>query len=66
MMWTNDPISDAGRYAAEQEREMEKLPRCEYCDEPIDGDFYYEINDEVICQNCLNSHFRKDVDDYVS
>lgn len=65
MYFTNNPISDAERYAAEQEEELEKLPKCECCGEPIQDDFYYEINDEVICESCLNGHCRKDVDDYV-
>lgn len=53
------------RHDAEQEKELDKLPRCDYCDEPIQDDFYFLINDEVICESCLNRFFRKDVSDYV-
>ena len=65
MYFTDNPIADAERYAAEQEEALDKLPRCEYCNKPIDDDYLFEINDEVICEGCLNKHFRKGVDDYV-
>lgn len=65
MFFTDDPVADAARYAAEQEKELDKLPRCDYCDEPIQDDFYFSINGEVICEFCLDRFFRKDVSDYV-
>ena len=51
---------------AEQERQLQKLPVCEYCGEHIQDDYFFQINDEIICEGCLNDHFRKAVDDYVS
>ena len=49
----------------EQEKELEKLPYCEICGEPIQDDHLYLINDEFVCQERLDRDFRKDVDDYV-
>nr|DAL88883.1 MAG TPA: hypothetical protein [Caudoviricetes sp.] len=66
MMWTDDPIADAERYAAEQDRRLDKLPVCCECGEPIQDDFCYEINDDLICEGCMNTYYRKSVDDYVS
>ena len=66
MAWTDDPVADFERYDAEQERKLERLPTCSCCDEPIQDDYFYQINDENICVHCLNEYFRKDVDDYVS
>lgn len=51
---------------AEKEKRLDKLPECTYCGSKIQDEFLYCINDEVICNDCLNDHFRKDVDDYVS
>lgn len=65
MFFTDDPVADFARHDAEQQKELDKLPRCDYCDEPIQDDFYFLINDEVICESCLNRFFRKDVADYV-
>lgn len=53
------------RHDAEQQKELKKLPVCEYCGEPIQEDHYFDFGDEVICESCLNGYFRKAVDDYV-
>ena len=59
---TCDPLADFDRYMREQEKRLERLPKCDYCGEPIQDEFYYEINGENICHDCLDDHFRKDVD----
>ena len=53
MMWTDDPIADADRYFAEQEKQLDKLPRCSQCDEHIQQEDAVRINDEFICDRCL-------------
>lgn len=53
------------QHEARQQQALEQLPRCSECDNPIQDDYYYEINDEVICTECLNRDFRKSVDDYI-
>jgi formylmethanofuran dehydrogenase subunit E len=50
---------------AEQEAELLKLPECDYCGSKIQDDHFFLINDESICEGCLNDNFRKAVDDYV-
>ena len=59
-----DNLDHFERYDAEQERQLQKLPVCTYCGEPVQDDFLYLINDEIMCMDCLNDHFRKDVDDF--
>ena len=51
---------------AEQERKLQKLPVCVYCNEHIQDESFFLINDEVICEDCMDSYFRKAVDDFVS
>lgn len=53
------------RYERQQQSELDKLPKCSNCDEPITDDHLYLINDEFICQRCLDGNFRKWTDDYV-
>ena len=65
MFVTDDPHKDFDRWDNEQTTALERLPVCSYCDNHIQDDFLYEINDAVICQECLNDNFRKSVDDYV-
>ena len=62
---TDDPERDFQMDDARKEREIEMLPVCCECDEIIQDDYLYEINDEVICEECLNDNFRKSVEDYV-
>ena len=50
------------KWDKEQFENIEQLPVCGYCDEPVQAGHYYEINDEVICPDCLDSYFRKEVE----
>ena len=52
------------QHDAEQQAELDKLPECCYCEEPIQQEFAIYINDEWYCDNCLETHFRKEVEDY--
>lgn len=61
LRYTDDPIADAAAYDAELARLEEKVPVCCYCNRPVAEDYYYEINDEVICAECLQQHFRREV-----
>lgn len=46
----------------EQER-LDRMPLCECCNQPIQDEYCYEINGEVLCEDCLVSLYRKDVED---
>lgn len=63
-MHAPDNLDQFLRFDAEQAEWQKRLPVCVNCDEPIE-DYYYEINGEVICKDCLDRDYRKDVDDYI-
>lgn len=65
MYFTDDPVADEMRYTDEKDKQLQKLPKCSYCDEHIQDEHFYEINDEVICEECLKDNFRKNVEDYI-
>jgi len=65
MYFTDNPVADAERYMAEQEEELKKLPVCDYCNEPIQEEYYFDIEGDIICETCSDRFFRKDVADYV-
>ena len=65
MFYSDDPVRDAERHYAEQDRQLEKRPVCSECGEPVQHDFFFLINDEVICPDCLVSNYRKEVEDYI-
>lgn len=66
MMFSDDPLLDFDRHDRQQEEALDKRPVCCYCGEPIQDDFCYEINGDLICEDCLDMHFRKAVDDIIS
>ncbi len=60
-MRTDDPVFDFLMHDAKQQERMRELPHCEYCDEPIVDDFYYDINGDIVCAECLDAHYKKQV-----
>ena len=56
-----DPLDDHRAYEAELARLEKQVPVCCYCNRPVMEDFYYELNDEVYCADCLDKHFKREV-----
>lgn len=65
MRYTDDPAADYDAYCREQDAAEAKLPICADCGERVYDDHFYLINDEVICPACLESNYRKDIDEYI-
>ena len=66
-MWkTGDPLADYSRHEAEEERCLQRRPKCDICGEPIQDDYLYDINGTLICEKCLERDFRKDTENYES
>lgn len=59
---TDDPVKDFERHDRDRERKLAERPRCDICDRPIQDDHFYLINGDNVCQECLEDHFRKEVD----
>ena len=49
----------------EQAKLLELLPFCEICGEPIQEDHFYEINDEFVCEHCLDKLFKRNTEDFI-
>ena len=56
-------VTDA--YDREQQAGLDKLPKCAYCGEPSQDDYCWEIDDEIICEDCLNDHYRRYTENYI-
>lgn len=53
-MWTDDPVRDADRYFAEQERRLSMRPVCRFCGEHIQDGYAYEIPKVgTVCEQCI-------------
>lgn len=60
-----DPTDLFCQHDAAQQKKLNKLPVCIECDEPIQDEVCFEINDEVICPDCLVKNHRKWTEDYI-
>ena len=63
---TDDPVADFDRYDAEQEAELQKMPKCSHCGEHIQDGYLFDIEDELFCEECAFELFRKDAGDYIN
>lgn len=59
MYYSDDPVRDFERYERAQAKRLSELPVCDFCDEPIQGEYYYSINGDNICPKCLDRHFKQ-------
>jgi len=62
---TDNPVADWDAYCAEEERELERLPKCSECGERITDDECWVVNDEIYCPECAEKNFRKWTEDYM-
>lgn len=63
--YSDNPARDYDNYCAYQDRELERLPKCIYCSQPIQDEKHYIINDEHVCHDCLVLNFEVDTDDFI-
>ena len=56
---TDDPLLDFDRWDTYQTKQLEDLPVCADCDEPIQDETAFYINGEWICENCMDSYRRE-------
>lgn len=50
-----------------EEKYEERCPICDRCGERITGEFYYDVDGDIYCEECFEDYceeFRRNVDDY--
>lgn len=55
-MYVQDNLDRFEQHDAEQEKK-EKNFTCEHCGEEV-GEYYYDIDGEIICENCIEKYRR--------
>lgn len=65
MMWTDDPVADAERYAAEQDRRLDKLPVCKCCGKAIQQEKAVYYNNQWCCEECEYDFWHDIRDDFL-
>ena len=64
MTYTDDPVADFERYDAQRQRELDKLPKCEHCGEPIQDETLVDFDGTLYHCDCFSDNFVKYTDDY--
>lgn len=57
--YSDNPVLDAERHQAAQDRQLAQLPVCADCDHPIQDERAFYINGEWICRDCMSSYERE-------
>ena len=52
------------QHDAQQQAELDKLPVCSECGEPIQSETCYEIDGGLVCEDCLENNHKRWVEDY--
>lgn len=60
---SDDPVRDAERHDRYQTRQQEKFPLCECCDQRIAEGYYFTINGEILCLDCVTEEYGKRVEE---
>lgn len=63
MYRTDDPVADFDRYDRDRADEESRLPHCDCCGCAI-SNYYWDINGEIYCEECLNDNFMRDAENY--
>ena len=63
--YTDDPHADFDRDDARKQEALDRLPKCSYCDEPIQDENLFDIEGTIYCEKHAFELFRKDTEDYV-
>ena len=58
-----DNLDMFDRYDNEQARMLERLPKCDQCEQPIQQEMAVRISGKWYCDSCLDIYFREAVDE---
>jgi hypothetical protein len=64
--FSDDPVADFNRYDRDQQRQLERLPVCEghKCGQRIQDDIYFDIDGEILCEECMIRKYGRRTEDY--
>lgn len=62
---TGDPEADFLRQDMEQAMREARLPICDNCKERIHDDDYYDVEGEILCEDCMKEKYRRSTEDHV-
>lgn len=57
-----DNYSQWEAHEAAQEKALADCYHCDHCGQAIQDEYYYEINGEFLCEDCMKREYRKAVE----
>ena len=51
----HEPIDDFNKRQIEYYEWISTLPKCSDCGEPIEDEYYYEVDGKIYCDRCIES-----------
>lgn len=54
MFRTDDPVADYDSYDDYNYKQRLKLPVCGWCGEHCDSDYAYQIEGDIVCDDCID------------
>lgn len=65
MFYSDDPVRDFDRYDMAMAQKEAKLPQCEKCGKHIHDDTFFEIDNEILCEDCMRDLYKRSTDDWL-
>ena len=65
MLYIPDAYDQWKAHDAEQQAELDRLPKCSECGYPIQEEYCWEMNGEYICERCLKDNHRVSTEDVI-
>ena len=65
MAWTDDPVRDSYGYERVCQRRLSRHPKCDCCGEYITEDRFYRIEEQNLCEECVDHLYAEDTEDFI-
>lgn len=60
---TPDNYDQWERHDREMERRLAARPVCGDCGNPIQDEYWFEVEGEILCEECMHDRYRKSADE---
>lgn len=61
----SDPLDDFDRYDLMMASREARLPVCDKCGHRINADIFFDIDGEILCEDCMHDEYSRSTEDYL-
>ncbi len=62
---SGDPLNDFDRWDRELASMEARLPVCDKCNQRINDDIFFDIDGEILCEDCMHDRYARSTEDYL-